>query len=665
MEDDKVKPENNIPNLTDKALTEMADTMTDFYDFRSYREGSLRQIGGYTLENFWQESRELFWNSFTTDSEDLRELDLDFSLPFIRKEGMDFMSRLISMNIDPKLTGEDLGVYGVKVLQAMQKKWRLKSKDKVEKFWQVLYGMMNGTTCIYVGFDGKKMKRRMLTAYDPATGVYDISEKEIAMWNDAFTEVVPIEDMYLAKIWERNIQKQGKTIRKQEMTWGDFKTEFPTNIYPDAAFVVPGDRIAEDSLFFQLLSGSGVVNTNKVQILKENDTHSDKYKILANGVWINRLGKDGAAPLPFNHKMQPYVWSQHEAIDEKFAYGLPLPQLLKGSSKILNTSFTMQVERELRAIDPAVLSSDFEAPQIIHGQHRVIPVNDVNAYKEMPMGETSNSFMSMQNTLQGLMTSFAQGGSSSMSPSRQPVSAREILSLNQMKQQALSNTLVMYYDLIYQELMLLLKTMLQFYQAGKYDDNALLRSFTVPNFPLSQGGVGNLEVRIVKDPKDGLALYFEAVHKSVAEGKTTEIIEVPVEILNDLTFYIDDIVLEPDESDDLKISTWTANVFNPMIEYFVPAGLADPSKLMRRMLEKNNEHPLDYATDQAFGSYLMGKGTPTPDPEVTPQGGSPFTNTVSEKNGQMRQMTKGVQYGGLSNGGQGKNPTPTQPIKNR
>lgn len=655
MNDEKVKPEDTIPNLTDQALTEISDTLTDFYDFRSYRAGSLKQLGGMSFEDWLQESRELFWNSFTTDSQDLRELDLDFSLPFIRKEGMDFMSRIISMNIDPKLTGEDIGVYGVKVLQAMQKKWRLKSKDKVEKFWQVLYGMMNGTMCLYVGFDGKKTTERMLSAYDFDTGRFDITEKKVAKWNDAFTELVPIEDIYLQKIWERDIQKQGKTIRKTEMLMSDFKKEFPVSMYPDAAFVVPGDRIAEDSLYFQLLSGSGIINTNKVQLLKEVDTESDKYKILANGVWLNRLGKDIAAPLPFNHKMQPYVWTQHAPIDEKFAYGLSLPQLLKGSSKILNTSFTMEVERELRAIDPPVLSSDFEAPNLIFGQHRVIPVSDVNAYKEMNIGETSNSYFSMQNAIQGLMTSFAQGGVANMSPSRQPVSAREVLSLNQMKQQALSNNLIMYYDMIYQELMLLLKTMLQFYQAGKYDDNALLRSFTVPNFPLTQGGIGNLEVRIVKDPKDALALYFEAVHQSNVNGKTTEIIEVPVEILNDLTFFIDDIVLEPDESDDLKISTWTANVFNPMVEYFVPAGLADPSKLMRRMLEKNNEHPLDYATEGAIGSYLSGKGMPTPDVGGA-KGGSPFENTVSEKNGAMRQMTTGVKYGGTSNGGMGKNP---------
>lgn len=645
----KIKMEDSIPNLSQKAKEVMGGMYEDFYNFRSYRTGAMRQLGGMTLEEYWRESRELFWNSFTTDSEDLRELGLDFSLPFIRKEGMDFLGRITSMNIAPKITGEGMNAYTAKMLHGMQKKWRLKSKDKVEKFWQTLYGMMNGTTCIYIGYDGKKTKKRMLKKYDPTTGLYDVEEKEVAMVNDAFSELVPIEEIYLAKIWERNVQKQGKTIRMQELTPSDFKAQFPVKMYPDAVYVVPGDQIAEDSLFFQLLSGSGIINTGKIQVLDRFDTDEDERVILANGVWLNRLGADGVAPNPFNHKMQPYVWSQHGPIDEKYAYGQSMPQLLKGSSKLSNTSFTMLVERELRAIDPPVLSSDFEAPELIYGQHKVIPVNDVEAYKEMPMTEASNSFFTMQNALQGMMTSFAQGGSTSAAPSRQPVSAREVLQLDAIKQQTLSNALVMHFDLVYQELMLLLKTMLQFYQAGKYDEATLLRSFTVPNMPLAQGGTGDLEVRIVKNPQDALMLYFEGVHLSAKKGKPTEILEVPVELLNDLTFNIDDIVLEPQKSDDLKIETWTTNVFNPMMEYFVPAGLADPGKVMQRMLEKNSEHPLDYASEAALGAFLTGKTS-------APANIGPLANDVGVRNGKMRQSTVGTIFGGQSNGGSGKNP---------
>lgn len=653
--EDKIKPEDKIPNLTEAALKEIGDTVQDFYDFRSYRSASFRQIGGMSLETYWKNSREMFWNSFTENSQDLRELGLDFSLPFVRKEVMDFMARITSMNISPKLTGEGLGVYGVKVLDAMQKKWRLKSKDQVEKFWQTLYGAVNGTVCLYVGFDGKKTSSRYLTSYDFDTGDFQMETKEVARWNDAFEEVVPIEDIYLQKIWERDIQKQGKTIRKRDMLMSDFQKEFGQ--YADAKYVVTGEQIAEDSLFFQLLSGTGIINTDKVQVLVEVDTTADKYKIVANGVWLNRLGDDTAAPNPFNHKMQPYIWSQHMPLDEKFAYGMSMPMLLQGSSKLLNTSFVMEAEREFRAIDPPVLTSDFEAPELIYGQHRVIPVNDVTAYKELNISEASNSFLSMQNTIQGLMTSFAQGGVANMTPSRQPVSAREVLSLDQARQQALANSLTMYFDLIYQELMLLLKTQLQFYQAGKYDNERILRSFTIPNFPLTRGGIGNLQVRVVKDKAQALDLYFEGINEAQKAGKPTEIIEAPVEILNDLTFWIEDIILEPVKSDDLQIQTWTQNVFTPMMEYFVPSGLADPAKIMRRLLEKNSEHPLDYASDAAFGAYLTGNEGAQP-----PTSMSPFQNQVRVKNGKMNQMTTGVMYGGQSNGGMGKNPTPQSPM---
>jgi hypothetical protein len=251
----------------------------------------------------------------------------------------------------------------------------------------------------------------------------------------------------------------------------------------------------------------------------------------------------------------------------------------------------------------------------------------------------------MQNSLQGLMSSFGQGGFAQASPSKQPKSAREIIAVENLKQQALGNALVMYYDLVYQELMLVLKTMLQFYQTGKYtnqQDN-LIRTITVPNFPLSQGGTGNLEVRLVKDPQEGLALYFEAVKKSIDNGKTTEIIEVPVDILNHLEFFIDDIKLEPEKSTELERAAWNENVLQPLLNVFIPSGVASIEKTFLRWAEKNAEHPADFASDQALGGIISnwGKSYQMPGHEIG----------AGVQNGNMMQSTRGTMFGSQSNGG--------------
>jgi hypothetical protein len=645
--------------LSDDTLKAIGDLYTDFYTFRSQRSGEIRQLQYQTFEDFLKISRELFWNSTLTQSDDLRELGLDFSFPFVRKEVLDFLGRISSLNIAPQLAGEGLSMHGVKVLQAIYKKWRTKSNDRVEKFWETLYGIVNGTVCLEVAYDGKESLQRFLKEYDPASGEYKIEEKKAKLWDDVRTTIVPLEEMYLAKVWERNIQLQGKTIRLQDMSYADFCASEHYK-HPLAKYVKPGNQIAEDSLFFQLLSGMGIDTGDNVQVLTLIDTHTDRKLVVSQGIPLNMLGKDRAEivqPIPFHHKMQPYVWSVHEPIDNNFAYGLSMPFKIKDGHKLLNTSYTMLVESELRGIDPPYLTSDIEAPSIIFGKKKVIPVMDVNAYKPIDVKEGSNAFYGMMNSLQGVMTSHAQGGSQSIMPSKQPKAAREIIAMEQMKQDALGNALVMYFDMVSQELKLMLKTALQFYPAGSFagQDSNIVRALTIPDFPLSQGGVGRLEARIVKKPQEALALYFEAVKRSMDNGRNTEIIEYPAESLSKLVeFSIMDITLEPEKSSELEKAAWSEQVLAPLIQTFIPMGLADPAKVFLRWAEKNNESVANFASDKMLPQMMAAWGQEFKLPDLYKQmlvGSGPGGPAQGAQTGNLTQSTRGTQFGSQSNGG--------------
>lgn len=646
----KFRPEDFL-KPTDKALEKMGADIQDFYEFKNNRDQAFRQIQNLTLEEFWRQSRELFWNSNITPSEDLEALGLDFSLPFIRKEVLDFTGSVVSMNIAPNLAGDGLNQYAVNVLQAMYKKWRFKSKDKVEKFWQLLYGAMNGTVINYIGYDATLRQLQYISEYDKEKNDYSKLKKNKKFWDDAFTEIVPLEEIYLKKVWERNIQKQGKTIRLKEMTKRDFDKAFPVTKFPMAAYVVTGNQLDEDSLFFQLLGGSSIMNTDKIQVLYSYDTDYDEYTVNANGVWINAMGKtnDGCQPNPFVHKSQPYTMSVHMPIDEKFAYGMSMPFNLKDPSKILQTSYTMFVERELRAIDPPIISSDFEAPNLIFGQQRVVPVNDVNAYKEFQISEASGTYLTMMNSMQGMMSTFAQGGTAQIAPSVQPRSAKEISEINILKQRTLGNTLILFYDLLHQEILLLLKTMLQFYASGRFSSENLTRTFTVPNFPLSQGGLGNMEVRFVKKPQDGLKLYFEAVDKSIENGRPTEILEVPVEMIQNLEFFISDIKLEPEKSDDMERAAFSEQVLQPLLNVFIPAGVADINKTYLRFLEKMGEHPTSFTSEQQMPQMMAAWGGSSMPP--MPQNPQMGRQNSPAQQGNLNQSVTGMRFGAQSNGG--------------
>lgn len=630
-----------------------------FYRFRNQRSGNIRQLQYNSFDEYLRISRELFWNSSVTQSEDLRKLGLDFSLPFIRKEVMEFQGRLTALNLKVKIAGELLGIYGAAVLHSIYKKWRLHNNDDVEKFCQVLYGQVNGTVCVEYGFDMSETERKYLRGYNPQTNAYSIEKKKVKMWNDVTATIVPIEEMYLAKLWERNIQKQGKTIRMREMSWAEFQVEY--SMYPESKYVLPGGRIAEDSLYFRLLGGTGVTTADKVQILTLIDTDNGEKMVVSNGIWLDYMGdRDNPVPmpLPFLHGMQPYSWVLNEMIDEKFAYGLSLPFKEKDPHKILNTMITMAVESELRAIDPPFLTSDFEAPKLIFGAKKVIPVNDVKAYQQVDVKEASQSFFTVMNTIQGIMSDQSQGGNSDIVPSRQPKSAREVMAVQQQQENAMANAKLMYQNLIYQEFHLVVKTALQFYQVGKYEQSNLIRSLLVPNSPLSKGGVGNMEVRIVKEKKDRLALMYEGIVKSFENGKETEIIEVPVDALNNLDFYIEDILLEPATTPDIERANFFERILQPAIQVFGPAGLVDMGKLYLRWLEKMGEHPSDYSSDQVLSKLMTSWGQPSPfkffqvnakGQVMSPTLAAPGGNQQQEN---AMQTTTGMAAGGMSGGGQ-------------
>ena len=646
---DKVKPEETY-KASPEEIEAVGKAYDDFFKFRNYRSGQIRQLDGRGFEDFLIESRTLFWNSVAqTPSEDLENLDLNLKIPFVRKEVMEFLGRMTSLNIKPRVTGEKLDTYGVKILNAMYNKWRFKSNDKVEKFWQVLYGLINGTVCVYVGYDNEKKVQRFLDSFDPEKGTFEITEETKAIWDDVRTVIVPLEDIYLKKIYERNIQKQGKIVWRSQMTYADFMDEFGK--YKDSDKVVTGIRIAEDSLYFQLLGGSGVTSVDMVEVLRVFDTENDEYKIIANGILLNKLGTKTIAPMPFKHKLMPFAWSITEPIDEKFAYGLSLPYKIKDPHKMLNASYVMLMERELRAINAPILSSDIETPEMVYKTGKIIPVGDVNAYQQLQMGEASSAFFTTLNSLQQNMTSTAQGGQAQIVPSVQPKSAKEISQLEQLRQQSIGTSILMYYDLLRQEIMLILKTMLQFYPAAKYskETDRILKALLVPDMSLDSGGIGNVELRIVNKTSDPFDLYLEGIKRSFETGKTTEIIEAPVELIQNLEFEIHSIDLEPERTTEIEKAMWVEQA--TYLERFVQMGLADPAKLLLRSLEKFGISPQDIVPNQIM-PQVMQNWQSMYTPQMNGMMGQNGINRATQM-GANAQSPIGQAFGGASQGGQG------------
>lgn len=663
---EKIMPE-SVYHPSKAEIDFVGEVYQDFFRWRTYRSGAFRQFQNHSLEDVLRISRELFWNAVTTESEDLAALGLQFNIPFTRKEVMENVGRISSLGIKPRIHGDALDSYGVKVLNGIYQRWRFKNNDKVEKFWQWLYGVVNGTVCLYVGYNDQQKVQKFLKSYNPKDGTYQTDEKKVPYWNDVEVKTIPLEDIYLSKVWERDIQKQGKLIWRTQMEPADFHREFQN--YPDHVYVTPGNRIAEDSLYYRLLGGTGVTTLNKIEVMRVYDTDNDHFGIVANGILLNKLGASEdtvVAPLPFNHKMMPFVWAIEEAVDEKLAYGIPLPFKVRDLHKMEGTQYVLLLEHMLRVVDPPYLSSDIESPDLIFGAKKVIPVTDTGAYKPIEVTPVGNEYMTTMNSVQQLMTTIAQGGVNQAIPSIQPKSAAEVDQVNQAKQQALGIPILMYYNMVRQECLLMLKTALQFYTTDKYSKEGanITKALMVPNMPLTEGGVGDIEIRFVKKITDPMTLKFEAIRKAAQSGKMTEIIEAPIELITNLEFEIIDIELEPDQTSEMKKAQFVQSVIAPMLQTYVPMGLADPAKVMLRHLEALDEHPADYASNQALPQIYSAWGTQYPVQKMIPQAQQQQPSGNPQPGGMAGPQASGMLNGGQSRGGQGASPM-TNPNLNK
>jgi hypothetical protein len=188
FETDKIKIEDMLAKdgikISQKEIETVASDYTELITWKSYRQGFARQFRGYDFDAYLALSRELFWNSISTKSSDLQNLDLNFSIPFARKEAMDFLAKLVALGVKPKLHGDELDALGMKILNGIYKRWSFKNNEKVETFWELLYGIMNGTVCSYIGYNNQELQRRFLSSFNPETGEFTIKNESEKFWNE-------------------------------------------------------------------------------------------------------------------------------------------------------------------------------------------------------------------------------------------------------------------------------------------------------------------------------------------------------------------------------------------------------------------------------------------------------------------------------------------------
>jgi len=641
-----------------KPSQEIQEFIFEVYDkyikWRALRNQVYKQFNNQTLLDFLDDARKKFWGTIplSYDNDTPR-----FMMPDTRNEIIKILAKIANLKMKPHFDGvEGFDAVKATILKDLVEYWRRGANRKLSNFWQFLYNVENGTVVVCVAYKNRLRKVKDVTMYDPYTGETKYKEDELDE-SDVEEEIINLEDLYIPKIWEPDIQKQEEVIVRTLLKWSDFKNAFKG--YSNIDYVIPGSQFADASIFADFLSYD-VRGGDFVEVIRYYNAFRDRYAIIANGVLLNPIKsaddkKEEIAPLPWNHKKLPFAKTIFEPIDANFFYGMPLAEKVRSPQEALNKMMELLLDRERRSIAAPIITND---PNVEEGLElkpgRIYQVNtDVNQYKELPISGSSPSAWNTITTLQGIIAATGSGGVGyPVLPSRQPRSATEKAILAQQQEEMSGLYYLFYQDLLEQKVWLAVKNMIQFYTSKKVEDVLGSKKFykilSLSEVDLLEGGIGNRELRITDKPSRPEELYKESYLRSLLKKERVEIIEVTPKALQKLQFDIK-ISFETEQSPENERLIYL-DFITRLMSLFGQTGLLSPKKLLYRIIEKFGESVSDFVDEQLISEYekeRFGFTSKQPQQQLQPpnapeaqgyrgeEGASPLTNYLQRQRGMM------------------------------
>jgi len=616
-----------------------------YIKWRALREQPYKQFNNQTLTNYLLEARKKFWGylpiSFEQDTP-------QFFFPETRNEIIKILSKIANLRLKPTFEGvENFDIIKATILKDLFEYWRRGANRKIENFWQFLYNVINGTVVTFIAYNSRVKKVKNIVYHDPETGETEY-EDDIKDESDVKETIVNLEDLYIPKIWEPNIQEQEEIIWRTLMKWSDFRNSFKGYEFSD--FVVPGSQFADASIFKDFMAYD-VRGGEFVEVIKYFNAAKDQYAIIANGVLLNpikRKGKQEIAPLPWNHKKLPFAKTIFEPIDATFFYGMPLAQKVKSPQEALNRMWELLLDREERAIAAPILTNDPSIEMGLEykaGRFYQVQGDPNSNYRELQISPASSSYWNALTTLQGIIQKTGSGGVGPIIASRQPRSATEKSLESQQQRETAGLYFLFYQDLLEQKAWLVIKNMIQFYTASKVEkimgEKKFNKILSLVGVSLFGGGLGNREIRITEQISEPEELKKESYLRSLLTKERVEIIEVTPKSLQQLNFDIK-INFETENSPETERALYLDYIVT-IWKLFGNTGLLSPKKSLFRIAEKFNENLSDLVEDTVLADYEKERFGVTSSQSVNPTN-IPQPSQLPEVN-RYNQMMRGRQFG--------------------
>lgn len=539
MEDTNLK----IPYNKDQDIT--LSLLQKYYDARLTSQRSYPQFNSRSLYDAIDDWT-LRFNGYISGGYILDEPgETDMYLNFTRNTVISYLSKVALQRPDVKITAvnKKSGLLDRKFADVLQdlNRYSLNEENGDARFLEAAFEcVVKGTVVVYEGYRKETQKGKVPKKFNAETGKVATEKVDRIIFDNCFQKVVPLEDFFIANPYQPDVQKQPWLIWRELTTYDEAKRDF--GHYSEWDSVKPGMyTLATDASTFYRMQMQSDLKSNQVEILRYYNRAENCHTVLVNGVVIY----DDV--MPFRDGMYPFAKTIYEPFDNYFFWGASLPNKIMGEQDLMNTFWSMMIDKTKGSLLPYGLSSDLD--DIIEDDvlrtNKIRKVTDVNKWKfdTLPAVNSAEQMM-LQTTM-----SFAkensgdvEGGAAAATPKGGSVTARQALMKQREAQQKLSYSLFFLEDLERDRTLLRINHILQFYSIpkiekitgknGKEIEELIYRDVRLSNIKLSDGNEGNKVIKIIDDsyvatPDDKMKLQDDL---SVLE-EMGEATETPTEAL--------------------------------------------------------------------------------------------------------------------------------------
>ena len=496
-----------------------------YRQFNSAFDGRVRTLREYIDYSFAK------FNQFVEYPEDSEDYEIQLALPNVRNKLMAILARLsaqrMKAEIHPQNIDQNLDKLVSRFLGQMLE-WSddLADQDKVNFYW-MLETAMKGTGVLCEDYYKRTKEVKAIQEYDAKTGK-SIWKKEKQTEDKCYSFVVPLEEFYVWNMREPDLDKQHKVIWATLMDFKEFQACFKG--YAKAKDVRPTGTLAidEETFYNDYLADQP---NESVMVLRSFNQDTDEFKIIAGDVELTEENN----PIPFKHKKAPFAKSIYEPIQVDFFYGKSLPDKLGNLSDAIDQLFNDLFNRNQMTLKaPLVAQEGSMLQDSVWRPDSILFYTGPNKPERLEVGGSSQD----TERLFGILDS--QLNLSSVSPATQGQTgsgstAREVIIAQENANELMSMFLRFMEWGEKQRAYLRVSNLLQFMTKSASEkvtgDN--YRVILQHSVELENGKIGTREIRL-KSQKD--ITKPEVLEQEYAPDR--EIIEIPVELIKDLNFYI-------------------------------------------------------------------------------------------------------------------------------